>query len=297
MQAQAPDAPYVGLWTRLAGFRASELTRLVHSRAAVRTTLMRVTIHLATARDCLALHPALQPMIEHRLHTASPYGRQLTGIDVNELLEVGREVHREPRTRAELRARLADRFPDRNPNDLAYAITYLLPLAHATPRGIWRRGGSVRLVDLTEWLGRPLANPIALPVLVRRYLAAPRASPTCRAGRALPVSLPVVATMRSRLRSFRDERGRELLDLPDVPRPDPATPAPPRFLPEYDNVLLAHADRSRILVGNQGPPAPPGNGGSRARNGMRNRSGLPLRLSGRRCHGRGPGAGLPVHSR
>lgn len=134
-------------------------------------------------------------------------------------------------------------------------VAALVPMAQAPPRGLWRAKGGVRNIALSSWLGRPVDPPApngADPVgqaLVRRYLAAhgPAATADLRAWSGLAGLPGAVAAVRDELVRFRDERGRELLDLPDAPRPDPDTPAPVRFLPAFDNAILGYQDRGRII--------------------------------------------------
>ncbi|MGH2512993.1 MAG: DNA glycosylase AlkZ-like family protein, partial [Candidatus Limnocylindrales bacterium] len=122
MQAQAPNAPYVGLWTRLAGFDAAELAGLVETRQVVRASLMRVTIHLVSRTDFLAWWPILQPVLERGFRN-SAFRRNLAGLDLEHVVAVARATReQEPRTRADLGARLADRWPGRDPLSLAIAI-------------------------------------------------------------------------------------------------------------------------------------------------------------------------------
>ena len=253
MQAQAPNLPYVGLWARLHGFRHEELSELVRSRLAVRTSLMRNTIHLVTTEDALRLKPLFQPLHERGFFRGSPWGRDLKSMNPDALLEAGREIMGErPRTIAELARLLAPRFPDRDAQSLAYGVRYLLPMVFATPRGIWQGGGPVSLTTVEAWLGRSTAPAISPDELVLRYLAAfgPASPADMRAWSGLAMR-PAFERVRPRLRVFRDEHGIELFDLPQAPRPAPETPAPVRFLPDYDNILLAHADRTRIMAAGQ----------------------------------------------
>jgi len=263
MQSQAPLAPYVGLWTRIAGFAPEELAGLMNDRAAVRASLMRYTLHLVTARDYLALRPIFAPLLAQRFRV-SPFQRNLVGVDLEELARLARALLEDrPRTAADLGRRLAERGPGRDPQSLSAAVGHLLPLVQVPPRGVWGAGGLPTWGLAEAWIGRPVGSDPAPDRLVLRYLAAfgPAAINDIQNWSGLSRLAEVVARLRERLVTFRDEGGHELFDLPDAPRPDPGVPAPPRFVPEYDNLLLGHKDRSRVMNPEHSTPLFPGNGG------------------------------------
>jgi hypothetical protein len=248
LQAQAPFPPYYGLWSRLAGFRPQDLAELILSRRVVRIALMRGTIHLVSARDCLLLRPAVQPALERWLATA--YASRLAGLDTGALAAAGRAaVEQRPMTFAELGALLAQRWPDRDPAALSQAVRSLVPLVQVPPRAVWGAAGQAAHTSAEAWLGRPLDGRPRLDELVVRYLAAfgPASVRDVQAWSGLTRLREVVERLRPGLRSFRDERGAELFDLPEAPRPDPHTPAPVRLVAEFDNLLLSHADRARVI--------------------------------------------------
>jgi hypothetical protein len=251
MQAQLPNAPYVALWSRLEGFEPAALSELVANRRALRMLLMRGTIHLVTAEDALALRPVMQSALERDVFGNSTYGKtRLAGLDMDAVLDAGRDlVTDRPMTNTQLRDALAARWPDRDPAALAYAVRGLLPMVHVTPRGIWQRSGPIALTTVEAWLGRSLDPIPDVGRIVLRYLAAygPSSVADAQSWSRLTGLREVFDRLRPQLVVFHDPRGRDVFDLPDAPRPNPETPAPPRFLPEYDNVLLAHADRARFV--------------------------------------------------
>ena len=248
LQAQEPRDPYVTLWSRIDGFRPEELEGLIESRKAVRMTLMRGTIHLVTDRDCLALRPAMQSVCERMFWSGSPFGKQLGDVDVDEVVAAGRDHLDEPLMRSQLKPLLAERWPNADADSLTYAVAYLVPLVQVPPRGLWSSSGRATLTTADSWLGRRVKHSAKPDDAVRRYLAAfgPASVKDIATWSGLTGVREIVERLRGGLRTFRDENGVELFDVPDAPLADPDTPAPVRFLAEYDNVFLSHADRSRI---------------------------------------------------
>ncbi|MFJ1746459.1 winged helix DNA-binding domain-containing protein [Streptomyces sp. NPDC088116] len=258
LQAQEPQEPFTGLWSRLSGFRPAQLDDALTGRTVVRTHLMRRTVHLVTADDALAWRARHDTMLRRRV--LGTYRRELAGIDLDEVAAAGRAVmaDQRPRTMSELVQALEDRWPGPPRRALGeLLVAALIPMAQLPPRGLWHRSAGVRNLPMATWLERdidPLPTDDSDPVgeqLLRRYLAAygPAAGADLRAWCGLAGLPDAVKTARAREEFvvFRDERGRELLDLPDAPRPHPDTPAPVRFLPAFDNVILGYHDRSRII--------------------------------------------------
>jgi hypothetical protein len=250
MQAQIPNAPYVGLWSRLEGFAAGQLANLLDQRKAVRLGIMRNTIHLVSARDALMLWRLFQPLFAQQFHR-SHFGRGLAGIELDSVVRAGVELmDQQPRTLAELGALLQQRWPSAPADSLAYALRYLVPIVQVPPRGIWGKRGQPTWAPAESWLGQPLQKDPPIESLVLRYLSAfgPASIADIASWSGLTGLRPIVERLRRDLRTFRDEKGRQLFDIPDGLQADPDTPAPPRFLPEYDNILLGHQDRSRVIA-------------------------------------------------
>ncbi|GAA1989058.1 winged helix DNA-binding domain-containing protein [Amycolatopsis minnesotensis] len=256
MQAQEPQEPFTGLWSRLHAFTPAELSDLLTGRSVVRTHLMRRTVHLVTADDALAWRARHGAMLRQRV--LGVYRGELDGVDLTELATAGRAVlsDGEARSMTELARAVAERWPEPGNRALGeMLVAALVPVVQLPPRGLWRAKGGARYVPLATWLGReidPLSPDESDPAgqaLVRRYLAAfgPAASADLRAWCGLAGLPAAISAIRDELITFRDERGRELLDLPDAPRPDPGTPAPVRFLPAFDNAILGYHDRGRII--------------------------------------------------
>jgi hypothetical protein len=210
---------------------------------------MRGTIHLVTADDCIGLRRLFQPVLDAELDRHADHGPVLRGLDLRPVAAfAARALAERPLNGNELRAALAARFPEHDAAALAYACRNRLALVQVPPRGLWDRGGQVRTTTAQAWLGRPLAARPSIDGALVRYLAAfgPATAADASTWTRLPRLREPFERLRPRLRVFTDDRGRELFDLPDAARPDADTPAPPRFLPEYDNVLLSHSDRARF---------------------------------------------------
>ena len=261
LQAQAPLDPYVGLCTRLAGFTTDELSRLLSERTVVRAPVMRATVHLADAADFVAFRPLFGPLMAAGLR--ANYARTLTGVDLDALTaQAASLLARRPSTRAQLAGDLAAGWPAAEPMSLAYAVTCLVPVVQVPPRGIWGRNAQATWATAESWLARPIGPPApgAAAALVLRYLAAFGPATVADVQTWSGLTRLREVTDRLELRAYQGPDGAELLDLPDRELPAEDVPAPPRFLPEYDNLLLSHADRRRVIRHARPVPLWPGSG-------------------------------------
>ena len=250
LQAQNPWSPYHALHARLRDFDPFELSAAVERREAVRMVLMRGTIHLVSARDAATLRPVVQPVLDRELFTTRTWGAGVAGVDLAPVLALARElVEAAPRSMTELRAAIAERWPTLDAGSLAYAARNQLPTLQVTPRGLWGRSGGVRLTTIRAWTGLDISDETDPDETLLRYLRAfgPASVGDAAAWSRLTGLREPFERLRPRLRAFTDERGRELFDVEDAPILTGDEPAPVRFLPDYDNALLSHQDRSRIV--------------------------------------------------
>ncbi|MCP2342144.1 winged helix DNA-binding domain-containing protein [Actinomadura rupiterrae] len=248
MQAQAPYAPYFGLWSRLRTFGTDDLAGALTERRLVRVALMRSTVHLVTPADYRSLRPWAQPALDRELDTA--FRTALNGVDRAAVAESGRALldarHLTPK---ELRAALHERWPEHEPRALATVVRNLVPLVQVPPRAVWGVGGTNRYATAAAWTGAEPAPAADSEHIVLRYLAAfgPASVADLQTWAGRTRLRPVLERLRPQLAVFRDEDGAELFDLPDAPRLGADVRAPVRFLPEYDNLLASHADRTRVI--------------------------------------------------
>jgi hypothetical protein len=248
MQAQEARPPFVGLWSRLAQFGSEDLCALLHKRTVVRATFLRATLHVLSAKDYATFRPVLQPVLSE---ASRVLGTRAKGLDVDQVLPVATALFQErPRDFNELRALLQAEFPDVNDRALGYTARMRLPLVMVPTEDRWAFPSVADFTLADDWLSAPLSEDEAPDELVRRYLAAfgPATAADVQTWSGLRGIKQVLARLRPELITVLDDQGRELFDLPDAPRPDGDVPAPPRFLPEFDNLVLAHAQRTRVIA-------------------------------------------------
>ena len=252
MQSQVPGDPFIGLWSRIDGFDPADLDRLMLERKVVRTGLFRTTLHLVTAEDAVALAPIFAGVLARTFRSQRAFREAVDGLDLDALVARGAAViAEEPRTPADVARILGEPWPDRDAQAIGLTVRHFVPIVQVTPRGLFGRSHQPTITTLAAWLDHDVAtepDPAVLEALLRRYLAAfgPATVSDARTWSWLTDLRAAFDRIRPSLRTYRDERGRELLDLEEATIVDASVEAPVRFLPEYDNLLLSHDDRSRM---------------------------------------------------
>jgi hypothetical protein len=247
-QAQLSSAPFVGLWTRLHDFRREDLAQLIEKRIVVKATLMRATLHIFTAEDYVRFRTTLQSML---MSAGGAIARQRgADLDVEKLLAAARKyIGEKPRTFTEISDMVAELMPSQDVGAMRYSVRTRIPLVQVPIAGGWSYSNKPEFTLAEPWIGRPISTKDNLRELVLRYLAAfgPASVTDMQTWSAIPKLKDIFEELRPELQTFRHER-RELFDLPDLPLPAGDSPAPVRFLPEFDNLLLSHSNRTRVIA-------------------------------------------------
>jgi hypothetical protein len=251
MQGQEPKHPYVGLWSRIAGFEETELDQAVAARDVVRATFLRGTLHLVTAADYLRFRATVAPVLEAGLKVL---GDRAAGLEPAKVVAAAEKLlAKEPLTFTEVRDALQQQFPDVNERALGFCTRMLVPLVMHPADVRWSWTANSKFTPAEDWIGSKLHKTGEAAELVTRYLAAfgPATPADFQTWSGLQKAKPLFDELD--LETFQDENGKPLYDVPDAPRPDADTPAPVRFLPEFDNLLLSHAKRERIIADEHKP--------------------------------------------
>ncbi len=249
LQAQQARPPFVGLWTRLAGFERESLLDQIRKRKMVRVTTMRATLHLMSAKDYLQFRGSMQPALSAAMR--SVVQSRKAAVDIEAIVAAAERCFAErPQTFSELRASLLQEFPDTDERAMGYLARTRLPLVMVPDDGEFGFGTDSKFAAASWYLKAPLQSEGHVEDLMLRYLAAfgPATVADAQSWSGLPKLKAVFDKMRPTLKTFRDERKRELFDVLKGPQPPEDTPAPVRFLPAFDNAILAHADRTRIIA-------------------------------------------------
>lgn len=249
LQAQIPMPPYIGLWTRLYDFQRKDLARLIDEKIIVRATFLRGTLHLFTAQDYLHFRTTLQPVLSAGAEAITK--SRGVELDIDHLLTIARQYLTEkPRTFAEITAMFTDLMPDIDAGSIRYTVRMNLPMIQVPVSSGWGYPATPQFTLADAWLGQSIPQDDNLRALIFRYLAAfgPASVTDLQTWSGLGKLKDSVEKLRPELRTYRDETKRELFDLPDIELPNAEMPAPVRFLPEFDNVLLSHSNRTRVIA-------------------------------------------------
>lgn len=250
LQTQEPRDPFVSLWSRIAGFKREKLLAAADARSVVRGSNLRCTIHTVTAEDFIAFRMTLSNVVERDM---ANWRDRYEGLDIGDVTTAVRELlsDGEPRTAKQIGEALQPRFPQVHREGLSHCARIHVPMVMTPtdhPLGYSR---PPHLMLAESWLGTELApaTPGAKTELLRRGIAAigPASTADLRTWSGMTGVKEALEPLLPELVEFRNEAGRTLYDLPDSPRPRASTEAPVRFLGEFDNVALSHADRERII--------------------------------------------------
>jgi hypothetical protein len=249
LQAQWPKPPFLSLFARLHSFDREDLTRLVRKHAIVRGTAYRATIFVMTANDYADFRSAVQPILERGV--TSLVSKHVPTKDHDRIVAIGRDFFEEPRTFEEFRTKLAENAkPKDDIRRMAYLVRLRLPLLQVSTDVPWGWHAACGFTNASSLIKTPFAKEAQHDALVLRYLAAlgPATVADAQNFTGIKGLKDAFERLRPKLVTFRDDKKKELFDLPKAPRPDASVEAPVRFLPDFDNVVLGHADRRRFVA-------------------------------------------------
>jgi hypothetical protein len=248
LQAQLSSAPFVGLWTRIAGFERNDLAGLIEKGTIVKATLMRATLHLFTADDYVRFRTTIQAALDGAASAITTQRGQV--FDTDKVLKAAaRFIGEKPRTFAEISEMLIDLIPDQDVGPMRYTVRTRIPLVQVPITGGWSYPNKPEFTLAETWIGRPISAKDRLGELVMRYLAAFGPASVTDAQTWLGLKLKdTFEKLKPKLKVYKDQGRRELFDLADVELPPEDKPAPVRFLPEFDNLLLSHSNRTRMVA-------------------------------------------------
>jgi hypothetical protein len=248
LQAQLASAPYVGLWTRLRDFKRADLANQIVNRKVVKATWVRATLHLCTAEDYARFRMTLQPVLSGIWSAMAKQRGE--DFDLDKVLKAARKfIGEKPRAFAEISEMVTKLAPDQDVGAMRYSVRTHIPLVQVPIASGWGYSNKPEFTLAEAWIGRAISPEDKLRELVLRYLAAFGPASVTDAQTWLGLKLKdTFEKLRPELQTYRGEGRLELFDLPGVSLPAEDAPAPARFLPEFDNLLLSHSNRKRVVA-------------------------------------------------